>query len=54
MEQQETTRGQRIADAFSYLRKSGIVKTQQEIADMMGANKTTRPSPELWVMGVTA
>lgn len=41
MEQQETTRGQRIADAFSYLRKSGIVKTQQEIADMMGANKTT-------------
>ncbi len=41
MEQKETTRGERIAAAFSHLKKTGVVKTQQEVADMMGANKTT-------------
>lgn len=41
MEQNQTTRGQRIYAAFSYLRQAGIVKTQQEMADIMGANKTT-------------
>jgi phage repressor protein C with HTH and peptisase S24 domain len=41
MEQKETTRGQRIVTAFSYLKQTGSVKTQQEVADIMGANKTT-------------
>ncbi len=41
MEQKQTTRGERIAAAFSYLKSAGIVSTQQEIADAMNANKTS-------------
>lgn len=41
MEENKTTRGQRISEAFSYLRSTGMVRTQQEIADAMKANKTT-------------
>lgn len=41
MEHKTTTRGERILAAFSHLKSKGLVKTQQDVADMMGANKTT-------------
>lgn len=41
MEQKTTTRCERILAAFSHLKKKGLVKTQQDVADMMEANKTT-------------
>lgn len=41
MEKKTTTRCERILAAFSHLKMKGLVKTQQDVADMMGANKTT-------------
>jgi len=41
MEKKTTTRCERILAAFAHLKEKGLVKTQQDVADMMGANKTT-------------
>ena len=37
----ETTRAQRLSEAMLYLKNNGIIKTQQDLANAMGANKTT-------------